>query len=157
MTSITTMITTYGGYFATSMTNMILIVVQVFRIITVTSTFLIGWLTRLISFVIDLFTIVINILNGTQAGVGAIYDVWSLFEVNEWIDFIPVAIFIAWMQSIDDRTKRMGGGFIAIVVGDLQTANWILMFMVDWFSRIISFVINNVMAIMNAIRIRLSI
>jgi len=155
MASISAMILAYGAFFAMSMANLILIVVQMFRIITSVASFIITWLTRMISFLIQLGTIVTAILNGTQTGIGSLIDIWEMFQVNEWIDFIPIAIFISWVNAIDSRARKMGGGWMSIFIGDLQMASWVISFMVDWMSRIVSFVIDRVFGIMNAIALKM--
>ncbi len=151
--AITAMITSYGSYLLESMTNMVLLVVQIFRIITLSAGTAISWLTRMISFILNMGGIVLSIIDGTSTQIAGLSDLWAMMNFSTWVDFIPVISFVYWMDAVDKRARRLGGGWMSIFIGDLQMISFVLSFFVDWMTRIIEFVIGRVQWLINAIRL----
>lgn len=146
VSSILSIVSTLGSYFANSIAYFLLAVVQMYRLISSITVFWLSWFTRMITFFISLGTIVVKLLNGTQTGVGTLIDIWSLFEVSEWIDFIPVAIFITWVESVD-RRWRQGQGWITTAWGDIQIALSITTYIIDTMSSIFDIIIEKVLGL----------
>jgi len=147
--TIQTAITTWGAYFITSIVNLTLLVTQMFRIITQVATFAITWLTRMITLFLDIWRIAGEIWSGTSTAIGGLTDMWGLMNIDAWIDAVPIFIAIGWFDSIDKRARRVGGAWMSFFIGDLQMVSWVLSFLVEWFTRVIEFVINRVLQFIN--------
>lgn len=137
------------AYLGGAFTNMLTLVVQIFRVVNGTFTFFVDWFTRIISFFITLFTYVVAILNGTQTGIGTLVDIWTFFEVTTWIDFIPVVIAIMWFESLDKRGSTQG--WVNALVSDLNIVIGFASFFMQMFGFIIDTVFNLVMTLMDAV------
>ncbi len=108
----------------------------------------------MITFFIDLGILVGNILDGTASVMTGIDGIWSIIgNMDALIQFMPVLLTVYWFDSIDKRARRVGGGWMSFFIGDLQMVSWVLSFLVEWFSRVIEFVINRVMQFINILPI----
>ncbi|MHA1215797.1 MAG: LamG-like jellyroll fold domain-containing protein [Candidatus Thorarchaeota archaeon] len=155
VSAITVAVKTWGAYFLTSVTTATNFIVQILTIVTFLSGSILAWLTRFVNFffgVNGLFATVASILNGTNTVIGGLVNVWELMSINTWIDAVPIFVTIAWFDSIDKRAKRLGGGWMAIFIGDLQMISWVVSYMLDMSFRVINFVLDMVFRMINAIK-----
>jgi len=85
------------------------------------ATFFLDWGARTISDVVWVINVVISIFNGTASVATGLGNIWALFgDINNLLDFIPIAIIIGWMGSVDARMIKTGQGLLTIVYGDVS-------------------------------------
>ncbi len=145
----------WGAFFIESVLNVTLFIVQIFVLLRAITGFFLSWFTRFVTFFAGpngLFINVVKILDGTHTVITGLSNVWSLMNFSTWIDAVPIFATVAWFDSIDKRAKRMGGGWFAICIGDLQIVSWILSFIMENMFRVINFVIDKVYRLVNVIK-----
>ena len=132
LSGLLSILTTLKVQFTGAVTGAVGLLLIIYSIVTTPFTWARGWLARMITTTIQLVTIVIKIINGTQTGIGTLTDIWALFEFSTWgFDFLPIIILITWFDSLDKRW-RQGQGFMTTALGDLQQLNSILQFFWYW-------------------------
>ena len=72
-------------------------------------------------------------------------DVWNNLTELIASGFIGLALVIWWFDSIDQRSKRLGAGWMGIFVGDIQSVISIFSFIVDLAWRVVNTIIDVVM------------
>ncbi len=138
-------------YLTSSFTNMLTLITQIFIVIDGTFTFTVDWLTRVISLLVSIFTIVTSLLNGSHAILTDAINVWSTMNFGEWgVTFVPILIFVYWMESLDKRGKVQGWN--SVFMGDISTVINILSFFVTMFSLIINTAIQAAWSFVNMIQ-----
>jgi len=148
--TMTDMITSFMSYMSLSITNTTTMVVQIFRLITALVVFWGGWITRMITFLLNVATIVRGIIDGTYSITTGLGNVWEVIQINDWIDVLPTFIFISWVNSVDDRWRK-GQPFIGTIWGDIAIVIAITSFMVDNMFRLINFTMDLIFRLMNVI------
>lgn len=149
MGQVQTYITGLMAYFVDAMTDILLLVIQMFRVVNNTFTFCIDWLTRIITLFIAIFDIIGGIWDGTGDVTSGLGDLSVLFNVSDWIDFIPIVLLVSWMISLDARSPTQG--FINALFGDINTVFNLTSFFLTWFSFVLDTVINLVMMLIDTI------
>lgn len=107
-----------------------------------------GWITRISSFFVTLFTIINSIIDGSYSG-GTNW--WTAFNVSAWLDVVPVFAFIFWFDSLPKRAKRMGVNTLEVAIRDLQIATYIVGEVWGWTFTLFSFVVNSVMTFVGVV------
>ena len=138
------MTTTFAAYFSGTVTNILNGVAMTFKIMVGFATFALDWGTRIADWVVDITVEVLNILNGTSTAATGLGNIWTLFNVSSWIDFIPLMLILFWLESLDVREKKQGGGWVQIAIGDIQIATYILGLRMEWSWTVFNFVFNTI-------------
>jgi len=125
-----------GTYFAESISNLLLLIVQQFRIALGIFGFFVDWYTRMVSLVIQIGEIITGLIDGTGDVTSGLGNLWNYFDVYTWLDVIPLFFFIWWVESIARRGRVQGE--ISVFLGDIQT----VMNITSWFISMFSLVVN---------------
>jgi len=150
-TTMYTMLTTFGANFVNVTTTILAGIAMMFLFIVNFGAFFIDWTSKLIAMAVQITNIVVKILNGSQEGIGAIQNIWNLFNVYAWIGIIPLFIIIAWLDSLDERNKKTGAGTIQLAIGDIQILTYIYGIIMDTMWTVLNFIINMIMQFISAI------
>ena len=121
-----------------SITNITQLIVQQFLLIIGIFDFFIDWYTRMMSLVTDIGNIVTGLFDGTGAIVWGAGSFWDYINFSAWIDIVPVALFIWWVESIAKRGTNQGE--VSVFLGDMQT----VMNVTSWFLSMFGLIINTV-------------
>jgi len=146
---LTGMVDGFMLYMIDSMTYVVDIVVQPLRIVLEASGWVIRWVTRMVTFVILLGETIHDIFSGSYSSWN---NFWDIINLAAWYDFIPIAVFISWMTRLDYQTK-LGRNTIEVAVSDIQMVYSLLAMMMDLMFRVIDFVINNVLRMLDAVKL----
>jgi len=144
---LTSMVDAFMLYMIDAMTYVVDIVVQPLKIVIEASGWVIRWVTRMVTFVILLGETIHDIFSGSYSSWS---NFWDIISLSEWYDFIPIAVFISWMTRLDYQSK-LGRNTIEVAISDVQMVYSLLAIMMDLMFRVIDFVINNVMRMIDAI------
>ena len=135
VTKVTVFFTAIFVLITQSLIDMVTMIVQIFVVINGVFSFTMNWFTRMVSLLVSVFTNVRDIINGTTSAISGLTNLWTLINVDEWVDFIPVAILISWMESLDKRGKVQGHN--TVLMGDLSTAFNLLSFFMTWIGYVV--------------------
>jgi len=116
---------TLTTYVADSVSWATTVVQQTFSFFAVTVGWILSWFTRMVSFFTTLISTVHDIFAGVYSVRAGIGDLWAFINFNSWIDFVPVAVFLAWMFDLD-RRWRQTGQWVSHFVGDVQMIWWLI-------------------------------
>lgn len=139
----------FFDYMGTSITHYTNLVVSIFEFFAVSATFIISWFVRITNTFITIIKVVNNLFTGTAVVIGkttfniytGVGNIWTLLDINNWIDAIPIFMIIAWFLSIDNRAKTFGG-WVSIFWGDLQIIISVASFLMDMFMTLINVIID---------------
>ena len=134
----------FAAYFGGTVTSIVNGITMVFKIMVGFATFALDWGTRIADWVVDITTEVLNILNGTSAAATGLGNIWTLLNVANWIDFIPLMLILFWLESLDVREKKQGGGWVQIAIGDIQIATYLLGLIMEYSWMVFNFVFNTI-------------
>jgi len=140
MTLITTYIAGFTTWFSSSLTRLLALMVQQFRIINAVYTFFTYWFTAIVGIVLDFSTYYQSILDGTYAISTGLGNIWNLTGYNSWAPIIPLALFLWWIDSFPKRAAQTVGGETQVFINDISTA----INLVSYFTGIFMFVANTV-------------
>ena len=138
------MTSSISAFFGGTVTSIVSGVSMVFKIMVGFAVFALDWGTRIANWVVDITTEVLNIFNGTSAAATGLGNIWTLFNVSSWIDFIPLMLILFWLESLDVREKKQGGGWVQIAIGDIQIATYILGLIMEYSWMVFNFVFNTI-------------
>jgi hypothetical protein len=144
LAGLTTMTSGISAFFGGTIASIVNGVTMVFKIMVGFAVFALDWGSRIATWVVNITTEVVNIFNGTSAAVTGLGNIWTLFNVTSWIDFIPLMLILLWLDSLDIREKRQGGGWVQIAVGDIQIATYILGLIMEYSWMVFNFVFNTI-------------
>lgn len=147
--SITSIIGGFATYFTQSITYVSSLIISIFTLFSSVVLFIIEWIGRVISTLIQIGDIVVGILNGTGAITTEIGNIWEWIKIDTWFSFIPIVMVIYWFNSIDQRAKQTGGGWMSILMGDINSIISVISFIFDFAWRVISTVIDLSMRFIN--------
>lgn len=100
--------------------------------------FIIEWFGKTVTIFISIGTTVTGIIDGTGAVTTGLGDIWAMINIGGWIGIVPIAIVIAWMSSLDDRARKMGGGWMGYFMSDIQSIISVLSFILDICWRVVT-------------------
>jgi len=146
LSDLQTYVSGVATYFTTSLSNMLLLIIQQFRIITNVFTWYIRWFTRFADFFITFGGYIVKILNGTQSGFD---DFWTIVDFDSWYEAVPVLLFVFWYDSAYKRGQTQGE--INVVMGDLQMVLNITGYFTQMFSMVINIVVDYTFRLFEAI------
>ncbi len=125
---------------------------NIFTVISSTAGHILYWLTKMITSLQQVFSIVWAIIDGTYAGAGAIKDLWATFGWAEWSDAVPLFALIAWMSSLDDRWRKNNrSGWLTFLMGDIKVIITLMTFFLTVAGKVIDLSIGLVEKIINMI------
>jgi len=149
MTNTVAYVTALGAWFATSLTRIVSIVTQQFRIVAEIYTWTMRWVTRFFDTILTMGGIITGLLNNTGAVVLAWGNTWTYFNIAGWYEIIPLIAIILWIDSIASRGETQGE--INVFFGDMQTFTNILSYFFTLFNFVASTVIDIVFRLFDAI------
>jgi len=127
-------------------------VLSMFTLFTSVIGTILFWLTRTVNTFISIINIVVAILNGTQAGLSGLVDVWALLDIDSWIDVIPLFMIVGWFLSLDDRWRKAGRTrWMEFFMNDLKTIMAVIAFMFDIMITLIDLIISFIFKIIDSI------
>ena len=151
MTSLITFITGLASSFTNALNYTLLLVLQMYNLVTSTFMWSIGWVTRMITIMTTLVTLVITLINGTYVGVGALTDIWALFEFSEWgFEFLPIIVLVQWFESLDKRHTK-GADYFSTAYNDLNVVYGVVSFFFTWISFVANTVVDYVMTFVQSL------
>ena len=130
--------TALGAYFIDSITNIVQLITQQFLLVLGIFDFFIDWYTRMMSLVTNIGSIVTGLFDGTGAIVWGAGSFWDYISFSTWIDIVPVALVLWWIDSITKRGTTQGE--VTVFLGDMQT----VMNVTSWFLSMFGLIINTV-------------
>jgi hypothetical protein len=130
---------TLASSFTSALSNGITLLYQIYRLITGVIGPVIFWFTGIVNFFIAFFTQAGNLIDAAKAQSSAINEIFGLLGNPEIIMMICAVGFLVWINSIQDRSRQRGGGDIQLIIGDIQTAEWILGTLYNWSMAIFNF------------------
>jgi hypothetical protein len=141
-TDLMSVMTVFVAWFATSIANIISLLVLIMTGVVGIAWVVVFWFGRIISFFFDptrgLFIIIGKLFNGTL--VPGSMNIWVIFNVSAWIDVIPVFGFMLWFGGLSARRRKTGRSSIEIIIGDLQILMYIVGLVWDWSWLVFNFV-----------------
>jgi hypothetical protein len=117
----------------------------IYWFIAMTNTFL--WIFR---FIVALVNNTSSSTYGVSTGLG---NLWLVLNVAAWIGIVPILMVIWWIDSLEDRTRKSGMGFLYVLINDIQIITWVIGYITDILFRIMNFVIDMIFRIMYALRL----
>ena len=145
MTSLITFIAGLASSFTIALNYTLSLAIQMYNLVASTIGWSIGWVTRMITIMTTLVTLVITLINGTYVGVGALTDIWALFEFSEWgFEFLPIIVLVQWFESLDKRHKN-GADYFSTAYNDLNVVYGVMSFFFTWVSFVANTVVDYVM------------
>jgi len=121
--------------------NIITIFLRLFINIT---TVIVDWFGRITTTFLQISRIVVQIFEGTATLFGVVSgvgSVWTLMNLQGWIDAIPIFMLIGWFLSIDNRAKTLGG-WMNVAWGDISIMISVLSFIMDLFMTAINLILD---------------
>jgi len=149
MTQITAYINGLTTYFADSLTHLLALVVQQFRVITNVYNFVIFWITELIGIGLDFSVFYQSVLDGTSGW--GLWDFWEVIEYDLWAPAVPLLLFVWWFDSLAKRGAQTVGGELQVFINDMNTAISIISYFVGVFSFVANTIIDRVYGLFDAI------
>jgi len=151
------MITAFATYFTYSVTNIIAIIQAIMSMITFIFGSIFYWFVAMINLFLYIFNFMRLLVNGGSQSVYGVStglgDLWVTLNVAVWIGIVPIFILIWWFDSLEDRTRRSGMGFLYVLINDIQIITWVIGYITDILFRVLNFVIDMVFRIMYALRL----
>jgi hypothetical protein len=151
MTQITAFINGLSVYFSDSLTHLLALVVQQFRVITNVYNFAVFWITELIGVALDFSVFYQSVVDGTSGWGTGIGDFWEIIEYDLWAPVVPLLLFIWWMESLAKRGAQTVGGELQVFINDMNTGISILSYFVSMFSLVANTIIDRVYGLFDAI------
>lgn len=153
-TSLTSFLGGIATYFATSITYIGELIVAFFTLFASIGIFLIEWIGGFINAIISIGNGVVNILTGNGVltetfSVEVLSQTWEVVAtlISTGAMFIFLAIY--WFDSIDNRAKTTGQGWMGIFMSDINNLISVFSFLLDLAWRIVSTVIDLSMRFIN--------
>lgn len=131
---------TLASSFTSALSNAISILYQIYRLITGVIAPVIFWFTGIVNFFFAFFTQAGNLIDAVRAQSTGINEIFGLLSNPEIITIICAVGFLAWINSIQDRSRQRGSGQITLIMGDIQTAEWVLGTLYNWSMAIFNFI-----------------
>jgi len=151
MTQITAFLNGLSAYFNDSLTHLLALVVQQFRVITNVYNFAVFWITELIGVALDFSVFYQSVLDGTSGWGTGIGDFWEVLEYDLWAPIVPLMLFLWWMESLAKRGAQTVGGELQVFINDMNTAISILSYFVSMFSLVVNTIIDRAYGLFDAI------
>lgn len=139
--TISGLVTTFASNLADSVTYATSLITTIFTLFTGIAAFIIDWLGRVVTVILQIAGIVQSILDGTQTGIGALTNVWDLIDLEDWIDAVPLFMVLGWFVSIDNRGKR-AGNWVGVFWGDVNMIMAVFSFIFDMSLRVINLILD---------------
>ena len=150
MTLITTYINGFTGWFSSSLTRLLELMVQQFRIINAVYTFFTYWFTAIVGIVLDFSEYYQSILDGTYAIGTGLGNIWNLIGYNSWAPIIPLALFLWWIDSLPKRAAQTVGGELQVFINDISTAINLVSYFTGIFMSVANTVIDRILGLLGA-------
>lgn len=151
MAQITTFINGLTTYFADSLTHLLALTIQQFRVITNVYNFVVFWITELIGIALDFSVFYQSVVDGTSGWDTGIGDFWGVIEYDLWAPVVPLLLFIWWMESLAKRGAQTVGGELQVFINDMNTGISIVSYFVSMFSFVANTIIDRVYGLFDAI------
>lgn len=149
--SISSFLGAIGSYFANSVAYIVGLITSFFTLFSNTVMFIVTWFGYVIDMFVRISTIVVDILSGAGDVATGFGNIFESFNIGELVvsGFIPLILIVAWFQSIDDRARRLGGGWMSYFMSDIQSMISVFSFIIDLSWRIFGTVIDYTMRFLN--------
>jgi len=144
-------ISAFTTFFTSSSSAIILLITQIMTLVLFVSGSLIFWLTSFITFFINLFTIIGSIIDGTSSVQTGIGNMWTFFNFSAWVNFVPIVVFISWLDSLEKRRKQTGTDEIRLAIADLQLVSYVVGEVWNWTYTVFNFVFNVIMSLVGVL------
>jgi len=151
MAQITAFINGLVTYFEDSLTHLLALVVQQFRVITNVYNFVVFWITALIGVALDFSVFYQSVLDGTSGWGTGIGDFWAVIGYDLWAPIVPLMLFLWWLESLSKRGAQTVGGELQVFINDMNTAISIVSYFVGMFSFVANTIIDRVYGLFDAI------
>ena len=154
LATITAWINGLTGWFESSLTGILTMLVQQFRVIDEVFTWFTLWTTNLIGVALDFSEFWQSLMDGTSVWIQPIYGIgnfWNLIGYNLWAPAVPMLLFIWWLDSIPKRGAQTVGGEMQVFINDLNTAIGLISYFVSIFSYVANAIIDRVYGLFPAI------
>jgi hypothetical protein len=154
VTNVTSILASLYNFFVAIVTEGYLVdaISIVYTVLTSTIVFFITWLTRVVTNFINIFTIVIKIINGTYTISTGLGNLWTMMNFQAWADAVPIFSIVVWIDSIDKRARKAGGGWFTFAWRDIQIVLDVMSFAIDIFMGIIDMFMNILFGLVGTIR-----
>lgn len=149
VTAIQSVITAFSAWFLQSVAAIISLIYWVMMAVIYASSSVIFWLGQFVPAVINVFTIIGAMIDGSGAIVTGLGDLWGYFGFSQWLTIIPIFGIWYWVAGLAWRVKRSGRGTIDVIVGDLQVVAWIVGEVWGWVYLVFNAVVNLVFTLIS--------
>ena len=149
MTSMIAYVNGVSDEFSDSITNMVAVIVQQFRIIPSLFGFVIAWFTRIVSMLLTMWGHIMNLMQGIGTVTTGLGNVWDFIEIGTFLDFITLVLVLMWWTSIEKRGATQGE--IQVFINDAFTAVNILSYFMTMFGTVINIVVDYAFRLLEAI------
>lgn len=143
---ITTFSNTLGSYFATAVSYLVDLVVDIFTLFADIAITIITWFGNTVTTLGTIFDYMWGILDGTYAytegAVTAFEYLGEFWETSGVPTLVSLVMIVFWFNSIDQRAKRFGGGWMSFFMGDINSIMSVLSFILDISWRIVNTLID---------------
>ena len=133
----------FVAWFTSAISNIITLIYWIMTGVVFIASQVITWFGRIIAFFVNLLTIIGSFFDGTYTS--GLPNLWTIFNVSQWIDFVPIIGFILWFDSLYRRKRKTGQGVIEIFIGDAQKVMYVVEQVWNWSWIVFNFVVNTVM------------
>jgi len=144
LTTLSGMIDDLAGFFSDSVTIIVSSITMLFMFVVYFGIFILDWGIRVAEVVVYVADFGVKLWQGTADVSTGLGNLTTYFSISEWIDFIPIGIFVWWLGSIDSREKTTGQNFMAIAISDIQTAYGVLSIITSTTWTVFNFVVDRI-------------
>lgn len=153
-TSITGLLTGLGTWFANSVTYIGSLIYTFFLLLASIGMFIITWFGNFVNTILLIGTGIADVLSGKSVPlgdfqIGVLGQFWTVIAELIATGALFVILTIYWFNSIDQRAKQTGGGWMSIFMSDIQSMISVFSFIIDLSWRVMNFVIDTTMRFIN--------
>jgi len=149
MANATAYVTGIAAHFSSSISNMITLINQQFRIISNVFTWVMRWVTRFTDMILTLTGYVTGIFDGTAGVVTYLGNWWTFIDLASWYPLVTLICVLLWVDSIVKRGRTQGE--VQVAIRDLQTITSILSYFASMFTLVINTVVDTTFRLFDAI------
>lgn len=152
--NITTFINGLSSEFNASLTRIVSLFLEQFKVINEVYDFFLLWTGNMLDIVLDFSRFYQSILDGTNQFITPILslgNIWTLIGYDIWSDAVPLFLFILWIDSLGKRGKIVVGGEIQVFLNDINTSINLISYFTGVFIYVVETIIARVYGLFDAV------